>query len=252
VAYTPQVLTSVRMFAGGYDLTGYSNKAEFSTEVEEKDATTFLPSSDANCGWKKVIGGLGSGSIKASGLWDADPTIVIDDIAYPALGTIVPFSIYPVDTAEGSLGYFTQTLEKNYTFLGAVGDVAPWSLEEDSTWPVVRGQSLEAAGTARTTTGTGTAVQIGAVPAGKQLYAALHVLSIAGTGTPTLTVVVQSDNAVGFPSPATSLTFAAATTVGGQILRVAGPITDDWARVSFTISGSTPSFLFVVTAGISV
>jgi hypothetical protein len=33
---------------------------------------------------------------------------------------------------------------------------------------------------------------------------------------------------------------------------VSGPITDDWFRVSYTISGTTPSFLFAVTAGIAV
>jgi hypothetical protein len=252
MAFTPLVLTSVRTFAGGYDLTGYSNKVEFGLDCEEKDVTTFLPISDPNVGWKKCTAGLASGTVKAAGLWDADPSIVIDDIAFPALGTIVPFSVYPIDTTEGSLGYFTQTLQKNYQFLGAVGDVASWSIDEESSWPVVRGASLEAAGTARITTGVGTAIQLGAVPAGKQLYAALHVLSVAGTGGPTLAVKVQSDNAVGFPSSADQITFTTASAVGGQIARIAGPITDDWYRVSFTITGSTPSFLFVVSAGISI
>lgn len=252
MAYTPMVLTSTRIFAGGYDLTGYSNKVELDAEVEEKDATTFLPLTDPNVGYKKVIGGLGFGKVMASGLWDADPTIVIDDIAFPALGTIVPFSVYPVDATEGSLGYFSQTLQKNYQFFGAVGDVAPWSVEEDTTWPVVRGVSLEAPGTARTTTGTGTAVQIGAVTAGKQIYAALHVLSIAGTASPTITVTVESNVDNTFGAPTSRISFAAATTVSGQILRTAGPITDTWWRAKWTISGTNPSFLFVVSAGVSV
>lgn len=253
MAYTPLVLTSVRTFAGGYDLTGYSNKMELAGQVEDKDVTTFLPASDPNVGWKKVLGGLGSATIKANGLWAADPTIVIDDIAFPVLfGTVAPFSVFPVDTSEGSVGYFTQTLTKSYQFFGQVGDVAPWALEDDSSWPLVRGQSLENAGTARTTTGTGTGIQIGAVPAGKQLYAALHVLSVAGTGSPTLTVTVQSNVDNTFAAPTSRISFAAATTVSGQILRTVGPITDTWYRISFTISGTTPSFLFVVIVGASV
>lgn len=252
MAYTPLVLTSARIFAGGYDLTGYSNKVELSTEVEDKDATTFLPLTDPNVGFKKVLGGLATGKVMASGLWAADPTIVIDDIAFPALGTIVPFSVYPTDATEGSLGYFSQTLQKNYQFWGQVGDVAPWSIQEETTWPVVRGFSLEAPGTARTTTGTGTAVQIAAVPTGKQIYAALHVLSIAGTASPTLTVTVESNVDNTFGAPTSRISFAAATTVSGQILRTLGPITDTWWRARWTISGSSPSFLFVVSAGISV
>jgi hypothetical protein len=105
--------------------------------------------------------------------------------------------------------------------------------------------------TARTATGTGTSVQLGAVSSTQRLYVALHVFSVSGT-TPSLTVAIQSDNATGFPSASTVTTLTAATAIGSQITRVAGPITDDWFRVSYTISGTDPSFLFAVTAGIAV
>ena len=249
---TPLVLTGCRVFAGGYDLTADSNKVEVSAQFEEKDVTTFLPTTDPNVGWKKVLGGLGSAKIVGGGNWGAASNGSIDDFALGALGTTTPHSVYATDANEGSLGYFTNTLVKNYQFFGSVGDVASWTLDDESAWPLVRGQSLEAPGTARTATGSGTAVQIGAVPAGKSMYAALHVLSVSGSGSPTLTVRIQSDT-VGFPSPVTQLTFTAATAIGGQILRTTpGAITDDYWRVDFTISGSSPSFLFVVTAGISV
>ena len=122
---------------------------------------------------------------------------------------------------------------------------------DTSAWPVVRGTSLHPPGTARTATGNGTAVQVGAVASGRQMYAALHVLSVSGTATPTLTVKVQSDT-VGFGSATDQITFTAATAVGGQISRVAGPITDDYWRASWTISGTNPSFLFVVVVGTAV
>jgi hypothetical protein len=40
------------------DVSAYTSKIELTTEVEEKDVTTF-----ASLGWKEVIGGLKSGSL---------------------------------------------------------------------------------------------------------------------------------------------------------------------------------------------
>jgi hypothetical protein len=78
----------------------------------------------------------------------------------------------------------------------------------------------------------------------------VHVLSVAGTA-PSITVSVESDDASGFASATTRLTFDAATAVGGQILRTDGSaITDTWWRVAWTIAGTTPSFLFASVLGI--
>ena len=74
----------------------------------------------------------------------------------------------------------------------------------------------------------------------------------SGTNTPTLTVTIDSDSAENFgASPETQLTFVAKTAVGSG-WQVAGPaaITDDWWRAEWTISGDTPSFVFVVSFGI--
>lgn len=248
---TPRILTGCRIFAGGLDLTGYSNKISLESEVEEKDVTTFLPSTDTDVGWRKVKGGLASAKITGGG--HRDITFgTQDELTWSNLGSVIPHSVYELDANEGSVGYVTSTLARSYTFGGAVGDVDTWAIEDLSAWPVVRGVSLEAPGTARIASGSGTAVQIGAVSATQHLYAALHVLSVSGTGGPTLAVKVQSDNAQGFPSALDQITFTTASAVGGQISRVAGPITDDWFRVNYTITGSTPSFLFVVTCGIAV
>jgi hypothetical protein len=155
------------------------------------------------------------------------------------------------DTAAGNLGYLTKALRTSITLLGAVGDVAPWEANAAGTWPLVRGQFAHPSGVARSTTGSGTAINLGAVAAGERLYASLHVLSVSGTSTPTLTVTVQSDDAEGFADPTTQLTFDAATAVGGQILRTDGTaITDTWWRVGWTITGTDPSFLFAAAFGI--
>jgi hypothetical protein len=134
--------------------------------------------------------------------------------------------------------------------LGNLGDVAGWSADARGTWPLVRGVSAHPSGTPRTATGVGTSLQLGALAEGQNMYANLHVLSVSGTAAPTLTMTVHSDNATGFPSTTLRGSFAAKTAVGGESIRIAGPITDDWWRLSWTISGTNPSFLFLVSMGI--
>ncbi|MGW1000743.1 hypothetical protein [Streptomyces sp. NPDC002520] len=240
------ILTNVRAFAVGVDLTGNSNKVELSSEVEDKDATNY-----ASNGWKEVLGGIASAEISAEGQWEAGDPTEVDDGSWATIGGVGPWSVSANNAANvGDLAYFTNALRSDYKLFDAVGEIAPWSGTAKSSWPLVRGQFAHPPGTARTTTGTGTSLNLGAVLAGKRLHAALHVLSVAGT-TPSLTARVESSVDNTFSAPTTRLTFTAATTVGGQILRTAGTaITDPWWRVAWTISGTTPSFLFVATLGI--
>ncbi|MFE1749004.1 hypothetical protein ACFW88_00360 [Streptomyces anandii] len=240
------ILTNVRTFAVGVDLTGNSNKIELSSEIEDKDATNY-----ASQGWKEVLGGLGSAEISGEGQWEAGDLTKVDDGAWAALGGVGPWSVSANNAANvGDLAYFTQALSCKYKVGDAVGEIAPWEASAKSSWPLVRGQFAHPPGTARTTTGTGTALNVGAVTAGKRLYAALHVLSASGT-TPSLTARVESAPDNTFASPTTRLTFDAATAVGGQSLRTAGTaITDAWWRVAWAITGTAPSFLFVAALGI--
>jgi hypothetical protein len=244
------VLTNCRIFAGAVDLTSNANKVELSSEVEDKETTTF-----GSAGWKEFLGGLASTKIAAEGQWEAGDTTKVDDDQFANIGTVGGWSIIPAAAsstiAVGDLAYLTTALRQKYQLGGAVGDVAPWTCAASGTTKLVRGAVLHVPGTARTATGTGSSFQLGATSATQKLYAALHVYSIAGTASPTLTVKVQSDNATGFPSAADVITFTAATAVGGQFSTAAGAITDDWYRVSWTISGTNPSFLFLVTVGIA-
>lgn len=240
------VLLNVRTFAVGVDLTSNSNKVEITTEVEDKDATNY-----GSQGWKEVLGGLTSAEIAAEGQWEAGDPSKVDDGAWGTLGAVGPWSVSANNgAAVGDLAYLVNALRADYKLGDAVGEIAPWTSTAKSSWPMARGQFAHPPGTARTATGTGTALNLGAVAAGKRLYASLHVLSVAGT-TPSLTARVESDDANGFASPTTRLTFNAATAVGGQILRTDGTaITDTWWRVAWTISGTTPSFLFASALGI--
>lgn len=239
------VLTGVRLFTVGADLTSSNNKAELSAEVEEKDTTVYTSG-----GYKELIGGLASSEIEAEGFWEAGDDSKVDDASWSQMGGNGPWTIAPLGAAVGDLAYLTKALRSEYKILGEVGDVAPWTAKASGSWPVARGQVAHPPGTARTSSGTGTSINLGAVAAGKRLYAALHVLSVSGT-TPSLTVEIESDTATGFPSAVTALTFTAATAISGQTLRTDGTaLTDSWFRAKWTITGTTPSFLFAVAFGI--
>lgn len=240
------VLLNARIFAGAADLTSNSNKVELKAERAEEATTNF-----GSGGWQEYIAGLGSAEVSAEGQWEAFDLSKVDDSRWAALGGAGPWSISPAGAAVGALAYFGSFLDASYSLGGEVGKVAPWKAAGKSTWPLVRGLIAHDPGTARTATGTGTGAQLGAVAAGQQVYCSLHVLSIAGTGTPTITVAVESDTSGAFAAPTTRLTFAAATALGGQIVRAPGPITDTWWRPKWTISGTSPSFLFAAAFGIA-
>lgn len=239
------VLLNTRLFVAGADLTGVTNKAEVQTEVEAKEVTTFLSG-----GAKEFIGGLASTTISAEGFFEAGDPGKVDDVAFAQRGAVGPWTVCPVAATDGALAYFSNALESDYTLLGAVGDAAPYKATAQGSWRLVRGLVGHPVSTARTASGNGSAMQLGAVSSSQQLYAALHVLSASGT-TPSLTVKVQSDDNSGFSSPIDRLTFTAATAAGGQILRTAGPLTDTYYRVTWTISGTSPSFQFVCAVGVA-
>ncbi|GGT43371.1 hypothetical protein [Streptomyces purpureus] len=241
-----QILLDCRLFAVGADLSGASNKIELSAEHEDKDVTNYRSN-----GWKEVLAGIGSAEIAGEGQWEAGDPSLVDDASWADLGGLGPYTVCPNDSVVGALAYFAKGMRADFKFGDAVGEVAPWSGMVKSSWPMVRGQIAHPPGMARTVTGTGTALELGAVAAGQRLYAALHVLSVAGTDTPTITVRIESDDAAGMASPTTQLTFGAATAAGGEILRTDGSaITDTHYRVAWTISGTSPSFMFAVSLGV--
>lgn len=247
------VLTDCRIYCDSADLTGYSNKVEVKGMAEDLETTTF-----ASAGYKEFKGGTFSADIKLEGLWQAGDLSQPDDTFWADLGVnSKPITFVPTPTTLGSapsvgdLSYVTKFLETQYSPGAERGKLLAWSAEMKGNWPVARGVVLHPQGTARTTTGNGTGVQIGSVSATQRLYASLHVLSISGTSTPTITVKVQSSVDNTFASPTDRITFTAATALGGQALSVDGAVTDTWWRAVWTISGSSPSFLFAVSAGIA-
>lgn len=93
---------------------------------------------------------------------------------------------------------------------------------------------------ALSTTDASTAYQFGALTTGQQLYAALHLTSVAGGTTARVIVMtVQSATASGFGSPTTQITsLTRSTAVGAQWATPVGSLSTEhtWWRAQWTMS----------------
>ncbi|MDP8928672.1 MAG: hypothetical protein M3O70_08890 [Actinomycetota bacterium] len=236
------VLTDATIALGGVDLTSRSNQVTLTYDVETQDNTVFGMRTRSNAPGLWVV------SAEVGGFTDED---LGNGVFSKVGGGPDVFALTPTG-ADGAKGYAFRSMATSHQPVGgSVGEMAATSLNLSgrSGHPLVSGTILHPADTARTATGTGTARQLGDVAAGESVYAALNVLEVSGTA-PTLDVTVSSDDASGFATPTTQLTFDQVTDVGGQWKTAAGPLTDTWWRVSYTIGGTAPSFRFQVVVGI--
>lgn len=131
-----RILLDCRLFTGGADLSGASNKVEVSAETEDKDVTNYRSPQ----GWKEILGGLSSAVITGEGQWEAGDPGKVDNVSWAELGAVGAWTVCPTDSIVGALAYFTRALRADYTLGEAVGEVAPWKGTAKSSWPLVRGQ----------------------------------------------------------------------------------------------------------------
>lgn len=240
------ILQDCKLYVAGFDLSSDTNALAMDYAAEMQDATTFGNDTRVNAGGLKTI------AFSYEGLWDADGTNEPDDVLFSRVGTQnVPISICPTTGAVGERAFLFRAVHGEYSPEGAVGDMFAYSVTAQGSdgAPLAKGNVLQAAG-AVTATGTGTAVAVGATASGQTVYAALHVIAASGT-SPTLDVLVQSDVDAAFASPVTVATFSQQTAIGSDWQTAAGPNTDTYFRVSYTVGGTSPSFSFIVTLGIA-
>lgn len=239
------ILSSCRIFHGAYDLSGDVNTLSLDLSADLQDVTNFNSG-----GWTSVEPGMKTGEFSYEGYFRTG-TLQIDSHLTNELGVTGRPLTLATSSADGVTAYFTQSATSNVNILnGAVGDVGKVSASGSATNDVLQGTILLPSA-ARTTTATGTGRQLGAVSATQALYANLHVFAASGT-TPTLSVVVQSATSNAFASPTSRITFTTATGATSEARVVNGAITDTWWRISYTITGTTPSFTFAVVAGIGL
>lgn len=231
-------LIDEQLLVGAFDLTQFTTDFDQWSEADMLPATTM-----SSLGYPVVIPGLSKcgGSLKflsdyatlgASTLLNAYHGVQVAYSSIPQSGTATAGA--PASTMRGLLSKVARSA-------GGIGTVANGDLEfvgDSAQFDGYLGCTAALRGAL-----TGTSIQMGAIPTGQRLWAALHVMS--GTFT-SLAVTIESDNATGFPSAATALTFSTVSAAGWQFLSAAGPMTDDWFRVKATIGSGTALYCVVI------
>jgi hypothetical protein len=243
------------MFIGGLDLSCFSNSIELTLETDSVESTTFCSG-----GAREYKQGLKRWESHATGYGDFAAAGVTTSPLVPG-EVIIPANIgsqfnctWAYVGTEGSACYLSDGVLCDITPVGgAVGEMgmmaaALYPADRSVGHRMVRGL-LEANRTVSSSSNTTGASTLGAVSSTQTLYASLHVFQLTGT-SPTLDVVVQSDT-TGFGSPTDQITFTQATTRSGQYGSKAGPVTDTFWRVKWTLGGSGgPTATFAVSIGI--
>lgn len=240
-----QVLTNCKAYLDGYDLTGHSNKVELNYSAESLDNTVFSATN------KTRQAGLKNVELSLEGFWEAGAGL-IDTLAAANIGAVGKIiTLSPDGGDQGDLFFSFKNMMGEFGFGAQVGELLPFNYNGagSDAQGLIRGTVLENA--AKTATANGTGRQLGAVLEGQYVYAVMHILAVSGTN-PTLDMVIQSDDNSGFTSASDRITFAQAAAIGSQWgTRVAGAITDDYWRASWTIGGTDdPSFTVFVGVAI--
>lgn len=247
------VFNNAKVLAGGYDLSGQLNEVNLQYEAEQLDDTHFGDST------RKSKGGLKVAQFGMSGHLEYGDA-AIDNILFANVGRVAasepildPITISPEGGEFGTRSFIFKPLLQSITPVGGdIGELIPFTaaaVGRDGK-SLIRAQMMHDLDPARTGSGVATVSQLGAIAAGQTMYMSLHVIAVSGS-SPTLDVIVESDDNSGITSGTTRITAAQMTGIGSQYLTLAGPITDDYWRVGYTLGGSSPSFTFAVALGIA-
>lgn len=245
----PVLLSNMAVWLGGYDHSAEENACNFRVSNAELDDATFGDVLEA------YHPGLLSPMVDLAGRWSAGsgspdaiyfPRVSGDPVTWP-LTMCPPNAPAATPGADGNLAYTVTGAQFAYEHFGEHGKLLGFKLKTlpRSTGVVARGTVMLPKASVSATT-TGTARQLGALAANQRMLAVLHIFFVNG-GSWVLTV--ESDNAVGFPTPAVRATFTAATAITRQVVEIAGPVTDDYWRVVLTKTGGT-SCIPAATLGI--
>lgn len=236
--------TDALIAVGKHNLSGVSNEISLSAGIEALDSTCFGDTA------RRRLASITDAKISGAGIYDAT---LLDLPMFTAIGetddnasviTLAP------SKADAQVAYISKSCAYQWQPGASHGELLQGSFALSAKDILVRGQLGEIGTTARTASGNGSALSLGAVSASQSLYATLHVVTVSGT-TPTLDVIIQSDDGSGFASPTSRITFAQMTAAGSKWGSAAGAITDTFFRVNYTIGGTGPSFTFIVGIGIA-
>ena len=236
------VFNDGKVFSGGYDLSDHITSVNLEITAEELDATTINSG-----GFREKLGGLKDSTLTMDGFYEAGANKP-DALLGASIGNELIVTTVP-DAGVGNTAYFMKSRLFSYQMFGSVGEIAPFSISKSQSDDEVVQGKIELDG-ALTASGNSTGVQLGAVGSTEKIYVAIHCTAVSGTSTPTVTFKLQSDDNSSFTSPTDVITFSNITAIGADYQSAAGAITDDYFRLNYTISGTSPSFSIHATIGI--
>ena len=241
------VLKNAKIYMHGYDLSGNVNNLTLTESADIHDRTTFGSSA------RKRLAGLRNVDLSVSGFFDASSSKQIDPVAYPRIGTTEEVvSVMPDGSTEGSRAFFTKNVIAEYSPSGSIGEMFGFNLVGNGDYDLIRGKVLKKS--TASTTGTGTAIDLGSRTTTQTLSAAIHCKSISSSGA-TLDVSVQSACSSGFGTVTTEIQFTQITDSSPIAeLKASTQISSarQWCRTSITTTSTSviQTGDFIISAGI--
>lgn len=231
-------LSNARIWYDGAALGSQANRVQIDSSADALEDTVFTDTA------RSRIGGLKDSAMQVSGFFNSTE----DKEMFDGLASNKPFTCADGATV-GNVAYLMNSVNTSYSPIeGGAGEVLGFSLQGQTTGPIVRG--LLAYNGSPTLLDDSTALQLGAVSASESIYCAMHLTAITGTD---VEITLTSDDAEGFPSGivrGSAQTLSAASP--SALLKVNGAITDDWWRVSFTAGGTFSAATVAVAFGIAI
>ena len=223
------VQTNLGLYWGGYSLASSFNAVGLTASSSMQDDTVYGDTVVS------AAAGLSSVALEGEGFWQS----ATDSAVFSSLGTSdTVVTVMPEKQELGSAALFTKltTSEYNPMVGGTVGEMLSFRLSGESTNEKLHTGEVLGVPATYAATATSTPNNLGASSASQTIYSALHVYAVNSAGT--LDCVIQSDDSIGFSSPANQITHNQFSAIGSEIMSKAGAVADTYWRCSFTISGS--------------
>lgn len=254
-----QVLINPKLYIAGLDASGDISSCAINYSADAVDDTK----ANVGGGFRTVKGGFKLANLAFSGIVNesviAGPVVNSDETLFPKVGSADQPAIVGVDPGlAGNIAYMMRAVIDKLAYGDALGDMFKFDVNLDmSVGGLRRGTVILDPSAPKTVSGNGAGFQLGAVSVTQKVYACLMALGggisgvVSGTAGPTFTGVLQSSVDNTFGAPTTRLTFAAKTaSFQSEWLELAGPITDQWWRLNYTIAGTNPSFPIICAVAI--
>lgn len=235
-------ISKAAVYQNGTDLSGDMSGVTMTIDQEAVDNTPLSPATTT----RTSAPGLLSVGLSAEGYMNTGDN---EALLYGATGADNVISVYPGSVAGDQIGYGLKGARSQFIYRGQIGEMFRFTYDAFcTTAPLVRLNSMDGFVT-KTSSGDGTARLLGAVSATQYIYCFLHVTAIAGTNTPTLTIKLQS-SANGVDGWTDRITMTAKTAIGAEVKSLVGAQAHTYWRITWTISGTNPSFNYIAGAGI--